>query len=544
MSTGSMADQLARLQFVVRHSCELACRDLSAIASLVGLPWLQKILRDRCSSRKGVALVVLSLLTAVGALGAAAWLSVSIPSQEHVTCPAHTPMRKATIVNGPVDLWAQALSGKSPDGWTPGSTSVLQRCVSWRAAAGALPPLEQMRAQLQCQAALSEASPESADVPAFLQRAKQVLAAVEGISQRCSSVHTKVRGLYAAGAAVRQPLDVVVTLGGLANFEASVREASQSLGLMMQLLQAQGGMPGKELLARASLLQTQFKGCVFQTMREARKITHSLPLANAAIRQVQLCRPDMLGGLERLALHDMEADVGSMFSKGLLLSESATAPADAPFFGVPSPITWKADMKGRQAPADLVFSEQMLLRGIDKVAAAEVEESAKAMVMQLAAHAKLLTQLKQYAAAEWRYRVAVEVARKYGLSQMESSGLAQLSYFLSLHGAQEHALAAASDALRLSEDALASYLQATLQLSLGGELRTTQQVQTAMEQLKALSGRLPTQELELSRAAAVSKLEAWKVASEDSSLSSCLVFADAAQILICATGKIAQAFAV
>eukprot|EP00929_Paragymnodinium_shiwhaense_P008538 TRINITY_DN112500_c0_g1_i1.p1 TRINITY_DN112500_c0_g1~~TRINITY_DN112500_c0_g1_i1.p1 ORF type:complete len:549 (+),score=170.76 TRINITY_DN112500_c0_g1_i1:93-1739(+) len=542
----SAAEQGMRLQYRFSHVLTLVRHDCEALAAFLGLPILRKYLREACKTWKGTALTLVYLACAVGVLGAAVWLASEGP-EPPPKCPAQAPAKKTTIPDGPSSMWLQAVTAKGANEWSPAVVPTLKRCVAWSAAAGALPPLEEVRAQMKCHAALVKAtfSEEAAggERKALVERARNVMGAIQGISARCSAVHTKLQGMSVGGAGYRQPTDAVVTLGGLANFEGSVREAGMTLNEAANLLHTYAKTESEATMQLIASTRRQLHSCVFKTAREARRIAHTLPLSNPAIRQVQLCRPDMLGGLERLAVYDFQAELPSVFFKGLLMSEIATAPKDAPLFGKPEPTNseWAADMYGLQAPRGVVFAEQMLLKGFDGLQTSEVDEASKALIMQLAAHAKLLAQLKQYAAAERRYQNAVEVARTHSHTQMEASALAQLSFFLSMHGDQEQALQAATNALRLGDDALASYLQATLRINLGGELRTDEQVRAAAAQLAGLQGKLPTEELEQARAAAVAKLEVWRKVSEDQSLKSCFGFDDAAQILVCTVGKIAEA---
>jgi len=547
--SSSLATQFQRAQFVAQHIYTQVAADCEAAAAFLGLTLLHKRAREACRTRKGVFLGICYLLVAVAVLSAAVWaVSGATAESKPSSCPAPTVAKKAPVAqNGPTALYAQALTAKGANEWTPAAAPLLKKCVAWTAPKNALPPLEEIRSQLKCQAALIKSTFDgevaATERQALVERTRFVLGAMSGISQRCSTVNTKLKGISAAGAAVQKPTDAVVSLGGLANFEGSVREAGQTLQLAAQLLHQHAPAESTEAMSQLASARSQLHGCVFKTVREARRIAHSLPLNNPAIRQVQTCRSDMLAGLERLAMYDFEADLGSVFFKGLLMSEIATAPATAPLFGAQNPehAQWTVDADGLQVPQGVAFAEQMMQKGLDTLRSSEVYEASKSMIMQLAAHGKMLTHMKQYDAAEQRYRTAVEVARKYQHTSMESSALAQLSYFLSQHGSQEQALEAATASLALGDDALASYLQASLRLSLGGELLTEEQVRAAAAQLAALRGKLPTEELEQARAAALAQLEKWGAVAEDQSFSACFGFDDAAQMLICTAGKLAQA---
>jgi hypothetical protein len=187
------------------------------------------------------------------------------------------------------------------------------------------------------------------------------------------------------------------------------------------------------------------------------------------------------------------------------------------------------------------MSERLLLESLDDDAAGvAMAERSKSCLMRFAKHAKHLAEMNQYAAAEWRYRSSVSLAKRHGHDQLAASSLSQLGYFLSMHGQTETALEAASDALKFGTDALASYLQATLRLSLG-KLTSDDLVLAAAEQLKSIEGRLPAQHLEASRSTVLAKLESLRGISESNTFAACFVLDDAAQLLSCLFGRLAYA---
>jgi hypothetical protein len=337
-----------------------------------------------------------------------------------------------------------------------------------------------------------------------------------------------------------------VALGGLANFERSAREALVTIEFLNTIVNDQGkfaetdrAMMKSELLS----LGTDFHVCLLKTLREARMISHALSPENPAVNQVQQCKPEMLTGLERLTLAaaDSYEKPDVTFHGGLLLSEVSTAPPGVPFFEVPSD-EWRADMRGINVPAIMAKGEEMLLGGLEGSQQAEKAAKAKACTIQLAAHATFLAQLKVNAGAEWRYRASAEVAQKYGHARMASSSFAQLSYFLMLDGQQEQALEAANASLRLGNDALASYLQASLQLNLG-TLRSDGQLRETLAQLQAVKGKLPSDELEESRAAMEGNLDWWRERTDSGSIRTCFTFPDAATTLVCILGRVGEMFA-
>jgi hypothetical protein len=289
-----------------------------------------------------------------------------------------------------------------------------------------------------------------------------------------------------------------------------------------------------------SPLRVAFRGCILKVVRMARTIAQALPSASPALQRVQQCKPEMLAGLERLALAEAEqdSDPGVRFGAGLLISDQCISPANTPFFGAQASelLDLAVDAQGHRVPAGLAVSEQMLLESLESATVLDRSDRSKACLMRLAKHAKFLADKNQYAAAEWRYRAGAEIAKTHGHHQMAASSLAQLSYFLSLYGQHESALDAATDSLKYGQDSLATYLDATLRLGLG-ELRTDDQVKSAAQQLKGVEGKLPTPALEATRTSLVGKLEDLHSASASESISGCLRLGDAAQVLSCVIGR-------
>lgn len=418
---------------------------------------------------------------------------------------------------------------------------------------GGLAPLEQLQAQLECHSALISAAANEEDAAllniAFVRRARMVLSALRGINGQCDAVHSKLQTLSRTGAAMRQPIEAVVALGGLASFETSARGGLATLSLLADLLDQSAKTDASQfasIVMEVHHLRIGFQGCVLKSVREARMLAHALPLTNPGIRQVQLCKPEMLMGLERLVLaaSAREKDSEVTFDAGLLLSEVSTAPVDPPFFGPPheNSLEWSSDLRGTQVPLQIAMSEKMLLASLESSSDLDRVERAKFVAIHLATHATHLAQEKQFTAAEWRYRASADVAQKHKHYRIAASSFAQLSYFLSLHGQADNALEAADEALSLGQDSLALYLQASLRLTLG-ELRTEEQLHEAAKQLIAVKGMLPSQELEANRMEILRKLQSWHQISQAKPLGACLSYADASEILICGLGWLAEALA-
>jgi len=520
--------------FVARRLCTLACYGSRNLGSSLQATAAKKIGGDR---RK--------LVGAVAACFAVIILVAAIAIESYEGTPVYNcPTQVATkiqVEEGPV---LHLKLARKLDTSPVDQRDQLEQCRQWQPAPQTVTPLEQLRAQLECHAMTLEAHGGEApdETLAFVERARSALGAVHGISQRCEAVHGKLQSISRAGAASRKPAEAIVALGGLAGFEKFARDASSTLKLVDDLLLQQNSSHDmSEVTQRYSPLRIAFRGCILRVVRMARTISQALPSASPAVQRVQQCKPEMLAGLERLALADAEldSDPGVRFGAGLLISDQCIAPANIPFFGAPSAdlSELEVDAQGYHVARGLVVSEKMLLEGLEAADAPDRSDRSKACLMRLAKHAKFLADKNQYSAAEWRYRSGAEIAKTHGHDQMAASSLAQLSYFLSMFGKQEPALEAATDALQYGDDSLANYLQATMRLSLG-ELRSEDQVNAAVQQLKAVEGKLPSQTLEATRVSIVDKLESLRIAADAPEFASCLALGDAAQMLSCFIGRL------
>jgi len=513
---GSVRDAVV----ISAHLARMAWDALTlACLQLLGCNGLNKLGKWRNVVVIGVVSSVISVFTAVVLDGDAS----------ADTCPAVAP--KASPAGSPLMLLAEAGEFVSASE----KTQLLEKCVQWKAAQG-MPALEQVHAQLECQSQLVSMKPEDAsEKDALLARATAALGAVRGTTQRCEDLSLKFKGFTAGRNGKSKPSDAIVALGGLSGFETIAKATYATLDTISDLAasQLQGALPAQEIDA----LQTQFRNCMVKTAREARAIANTLPLTNGAVAKVQRCRPTMLFGVEAMALVEAEkaTDNEVLLNAGLLLSEKAGRMA--PFFGEAS-VETAADAHEIQVPVSIARSERLLSEALKASNEASEKLISKQVLMRLAKHAKTLAEMKQSAAAEWRYRSGAELAKAHGHHQMASSALAQLSYFLSLNGRYEQALEAATESLEFNDDALAAYLQVSLKMSLG-ELRTEEQVQEALETVKQVKGKLPAEHLEGLRSGIESHLESWSEVSAEGTVSSCFKFGDVAFMLSCILSRIA-----
>jgi len=510
---GSVRDAVV----ISAHLARMAWDALSlTVLQLLGCSALNKLGKWRNVVVIGVVSSVISVFTAVVLDG----------EMSADTCPA--PVATKTLPGAPLMLLSKAGDMASAAEKTP----VLEQCVQWKPAQG-MPALEQVHAQLECQSELVSIKQTEAEKEELVARARAALGAIRGTTQRCEDLTMKFRAFTAGRSMKQKPADAIVALGGLSGFETIAKATYATLDTISEL----AVLP--EHAEEIAGLQTQFRNCMVKTVREARTIANTLPLTNGAVAKVQRCRPTMLFGVEAMALLEAEkaTDNEVLLNAGLLLSEKAIAPRMAPFFGEAS-VETMADAQKLQVPVSMARSERLLSEALKAGSEEGQKVISKQVLMRLAKHAKTLAEMKQYEAAEWRYKSGAELAKAHGHQQMASSALAQLSYFFSLNGRYEQALEAATESLKFGEDALAAYLQVSLKMSLG-ELRTEEQVQEALETVKQVKGKLPAEHLEGLRTGIESHLESWADVSTEGTVASCFKFGDVAFALSCILSRIA-----
>eukprot|EP00929_Paragymnodinium_shiwhaense_P014437 TRINITY_DN122341_c0_g1_i1.p1 TRINITY_DN122341_c0_g1~~TRINITY_DN122341_c0_g1_i1.p1 ORF type:complete len:588 (+),score=158.40 TRINITY_DN122341_c0_g1_i1:120-1766(+) len=529
--------------YMMRQGSTLAKQALQAAGAAAAGTTVAKSL----GPRKTALVAAFSVLVTVAAVLLALFLEEThdeIPAD----CPAPAGMRaREPIVDGPIHLLALAEEAKSGDDWTEAAKETLQKCVRWEAAAGATVAVDELRAQLECHSmylgTIDDTQTIVQESVTLNERTRTVLAAVQATSQKCEAFVNRLQGLRRN--APEKPGDAIVALSGLAGFEAPASDAAAALGTVTTVLEKQiqaGDWDAEDAMYEVPPLRIKFRSCLLKAAKDARSVAQSLPRNNAMTMRAQQCRPDMLVPLEQLAFAQAEgdADPGVVFNAGLLKSEIAVAPTATPFFGKVMPITSLtiADARGLVVPRDLALAEQMLLQGVQASMGPDETEKAALSAIRLCQHAKFLMDMGFDAASEWRYRAGAELAAKHGRDKLASHTFGQLSYFLSQRGKDDLALEAATEAMGLGSDPLASYLQVMLRMSLG-ELRTADQVKDAARQLITIDGKLPSRALEETRTATYNNLALWNKVSMTESSENCLELGDVANVLICLLGKVA-----
>jgi len=505
---------------------------------------------QKASGRQHSVAVVTAFVLAVSVL----IVTFVLDDQSEASCPVEA--RPRISIGGPASLLSRAKEAKGDSSeWVGAAKTMLDQCSKWQPMLGSTVSVGEMRAQLECQSVLVNVNPDVAvqDALPFIERATTLLASVHGLNQQCETLHQKLRS--SRRKASGDPRQAMAGLGELRKFEMPAREGFASIKLVTDIFEQRmeaGDWDAEDSMHEIPSLRVSFRTCLLNVVQEARTIANILPSSNPAVQEVQRCRPDILKGVETLAFAEaeLEADPSVIFSAGMLMSEVSLT-GNVAFFGDARPESslWESvgltsvgsdfaeDAKGMDVPKDIVAAERMLLQGFQATVGPEEVERAALRSIRLSMHAKRLMELNLDAAAEWRYRSAAALAANHGRDKLASHALAQLSYFFAHRKHVEEALKVADRAVELSDDALASYMQVTLRVTLS-ELRTEEQVRASAAQLRSLKGKLPSAELEETRAATLANLDVWAGVTESDSFSSCLV-GDVAQVLICVLGNVA-----
>eukprot|EP00927_Polykrikos_kofoidii_P086178 TRINITY_DN957_c0_g2_i1.p1 TRINITY_DN957_c0_g2~~TRINITY_DN957_c0_g2_i1.p1 ORF type:complete len:548 (-),score=91.60 TRINITY_DN957_c0_g2_i1:56-1699(-) len=528
------------------RSCASTMRDaVSSFLASVRLPMvLQKF---RTSARRHRTLTVMMILASASACVLFLMYfgkDVSMPN----ACPAPAPRPKVDPGSASALLSKARVAEMEHDLDT--AQALYRQCVQHAPVGRMTPTFADIRAQLEC---LADWNADARDISSVLnvfgaRIAKNALDAARGVSRQCTTVHDKLNSFVRADMAPLRTGDAIVVLGGVAGLETSVREAFLSLRLL--LLPKTKDLFGDNPTLSADVASTydDLIKCALMSARQARLLSHSLPLANVAVRRVNQCKPNLLAGFESISLAESAevSDPDIAFQRGLLMSEIICSPANTPFVGAKDDIRgwtadWSADSKGHKTPTQIVLSEQMMQAGLlsakeDAVSA----ERSRVFASRLAVHAMVLTEMKQHSAAEWRYASSAMIATKRGPAEFASSSLGLLSHFYSLQGSTAEALEVAEKALSYSNDALSAYLHASLRLKVGLVV-SDEQMYKVVEQLEAAHGKLPGENLEVERVRTLALLVKWRKISSVGQFSSCVVAGDVADVLTCLLGMFAFA---
>lgn len=515
-----------------------------------GSPYMKK-LRASLGPRKFAAFIATVTVTTLLVF---AFVLVYDELPAPPSCPAQRVQPVVSIRDGPVQLLLRAHEAKGNGSWNPSSKEILRQCAKWEPAQGSAAPLPELRAQLEGHDSLlatmtgqneDELGEAAMEALALVDRTRTALGLIVEMSDQCDTMLGKLHSIRRADTASLNPTEAIVALSGLAGFEKHAREALTTLKTLTDILEQRveaGDWDAEDSMHEIPPIRIKFRGCLLKCVREARAISGSLPMASSVAQRAQQCKPELLVKAEQLAFAEAESEVdpGVTFSAGLLMSEVSVSSAETPLFGAARSDTSDLveDAQGMLVPRGISIAEKKLLQGYQASFGPDETERAALRAIRLSQHAKYLMQIGSDSAAEWRYRAGAELAGKHGRDKLASHSLAQLSYFLSNRGQGETALQVANEAMNISSDPLASYLQVTLRTD-QGLIRTDQEARAAADQLMAVGGKLPMKHLEDARVATHSNMLVWQEVSESESFGSCFEMGDAAQVLICLAGRVA-----
>eukprot|EP00928_Gymnodinium_smaydae_P035540 TRINITY_DN2499_c0_g3_i2.p1 TRINITY_DN2499_c0_g3~~TRINITY_DN2499_c0_g3_i2.p1 ORF type:complete len:576 (+),score=120.62 TRINITY_DN2499_c0_g3_i2:99-1826(+) len=525
-------------------------------------------------------------------VSAAAHVVVS-PAFEVQACPAQVQLvakqQRPVLPIGPISSLRRAKQSQGASmghPWTQQAAAHLEECAKWKPVSDmVMPMLTELEAQMQCHNAILDGFSHegSTSSEAYLtsgvstekavEHVGLILDTVRGILRNSQDVETQLRKLRGqrrpAGAAPQRPVDVraiaaiATAFGSLVALESPAREALQTLQRISE--RDDLALDGSALQNAASV-RLSLRSSVVEAVKVARAVADTLPRSpkpSTWFGRASNCKPvpAALAGIERLAIVEasMEMDAEVLFNSGLLMSHAAMAPNDVPVFGDSAKdialglnltaatvvsLGNVSDASAANVPPALLLAEALLKRGFAASRGTDDEnKKASSYAGVLAYHGKFLMELGDgwEDAAEQRYRLAAGIASEHERDKLAAHSLAQLSYFLWMHGRPEDALPAAEEAVGIDAgDPLAVHLRATLRLSTGA-IRTHEAALAAKNELAAIKGRLPNQRLESDRAAAHGVLSKWLPVARASSFHVCLTLGDVADILSCVAAKLAYA---
>merc|ERR1719282_501917 len=272
----------------------------------------------------------------------------------------------------------------------------------------------------------------------------------------------------------------------------------------------------------------------------ARAMAVNFPGDSRVLRELVHCRSQDFLEAEALAILEaqQETDASVVFNLGLYWSESVITDQETPLFAAQrSSQVWAQGLGMWREPEGIARAEALMLEGESHFAGTERAEKEAQRSLRLFKHGLFLAQNQQDAAAEQRYRLAGALAAQCRRKRLSAHILARFGYFLSLRGRKQEALVVANDALSKEEgNPVARFLQMTLRREFG-ELRTDAEMETYVEQLTSLAGKLPSKLMEQQRHTALQEALAWRTAVS-AGLKGCLGVGDVARVLICAIGHV------
>eukprot|EP00928_Gymnodinium_smaydae_P046513 TRINITY_DN30999_c0_g1_i1.p1 TRINITY_DN30999_c0_g1~~TRINITY_DN30999_c0_g1_i1.p1 ORF type:complete len:551 (-),score=80.40 TRINITY_DN30999_c0_g1_i1:38-1690(-) len=460
------------------------------------------------------------------------------------------------VRDGPAALWARFKDDFSSSSLGESASVALRKCIAWQPKRGSIAPPSDRMAQLECHAALMQREssiPSESERLALTNQVRELLRTPAAIIQRCDSLLRSLSSLRAQAASGKNQANLLNVMIKWANFEGELRDAVSIIEKATEVLKqrvATGDVEAEKDLQVMQVSPSSRKAlqrCMIRGSREARLITSQLK-HSAAVQQAEACHSTRLKSIECLAVANTEAEVevATVFDRGLLVSEIATATDSAPFFRGPSSCcevcqNVSSNAEDSAVPNGIVAAETLLSRGYELASAHERTEKAVLRAIQLCKHAEHLAKSgAEESVIERRFHCSAALASEVGRDKLAAGILAKFSNVLSKRGLQEAALEAADKAVALASDPLASLQQVSLRFSLW-KLKSGSDVIDAAQQLSVIPRGLLNKVDEKARIALRARLLTLYEAVEATSIFKCLILGDVAHVFACMFGKLLYA---
>jgi len=373
---------------------------------------------------------------------------------------------------------------------------------------------------------------------------------LDSLEERCASLNKEFLSFSKAVPTSRHLSIAAKLLEDLRSFDAQYDLAMSYQGPAyaphdLSDQNATGWQKAQKALVDSKSKSTAIRVCFLQLVTSARRLTTSLPRVGGNANGALGCAEGMLEGIEEKAVRELELDKSATALSCLGVHWSVlSVSSSAPLFGsglMPSgqpSLSWVQDYWGMQAPADMVYAEDLFFQSAKAHPPKSVRASALSLVHahRLKEHAQALESYEQHSAAAKRYQLMAQLAEEGGSAPLSAYALSQLSLSMKMQGSDEEALAAAKGAVDLTMDPPAQFVLATVRLS-SGLLTTEASMKGAEGQLRAAAGQLPTEEMETQRAKIHSEMLMWQKISHGNA-NECLWTGDAARFIICAMCKL------
>lgn len=376
--------------------------------------------------------------------------------------------------------------------------------------------------------------------------ASKVIRAVRALDDGSRATMSKLDEMRFNGE--HTPEQTLAAFHDFASFEGPLKLAFRVMRMGIAALgpiAASGAWDAEEELADMVELRSTMRVRLIAAMNAARGIAAALPSDSASFDSAARCVPkaNLLAGLESMAIEEAEqhGEPHVMFQLGVYLSSVCTTKVNAPFFArsCEGNSDWAPGVGGWSVPSIVAQAESLLANAERLTVDTEDRQlRARVRVNRLAQHAWMLARLHHDSAAEYRYRMASQIAARYKFGYEAAAALSRLARLFFHRSRREAALATAVEALRHKNDEpTALFLRESTRATLG-KLRTDAEVREVAVQLQALEGRLPDPTIERKRAEQYAALAQWEAVADAGPIA-CLGVGDAAHALLCLVLKLA-----